>query len=35
MPRDRCKKHLYDDVLGDAGLYGSAIDHLGEKQPNE
>ena len=21
---------LYDDVLGDAGLYGSAIDHLGE-----
>ena len=22
---------LYDDVLGDAGFYGSAIDHLGEK----
>ena len=22
---------FYDDVLGDAGLYGSAIDHLGEK----
>ena len=21
---------LYDDVLGDAGLFGSAIDHLGE-----
>ena len=21
---------LYDDVLGDAGLYGSAIDHLRE-----
>ena len=21
---------LYDDVFGDAGLYGSAIDHLGE-----
>ena len=21
---------LYDDVLGDAGLYGSAIDHLCE-----
>ena len=21
---------LYDDVLGDAGLYGSAIDHLSE-----
>ena len=26
---------LDDDVLGDAGLYGSAIDHLGEKKPNE
>ena len=22
--------NLYDDVLGDAGLYRSAIDHLGE-----
>lgn len=21
---------IYDDVLGDAGLYGSAIDHLSE-----